>query len=81
MLQRLADEEVLFWNTANPLLAWLRNRVFSTIDHNLRLQYQVLTATAGLRKTPPFGMIDRLQAAGFLPDPRANQLPSHALSR
>ncbi|MCZ6800276.1 MAG: FAD-dependent monooxygenase [Nitrospirae bacterium] len=81
MLQRLADEEVLFWNTANPLLTWLRNRVFSTIDHNLRLQYQVLTATAGLRKTPPFGMIDRLQAAGFLPDPRANQLPSHALSR
>jgi monooxygenase len=78
MLQRLADEEVLFWNTANPVLAWLRNRVFSTIDNNRRLQYQVLTATAGLRKTPPFGMIDRLQAAGFLPDPRANQLPSHA---
>jgi 2-polyprenyl-6-methoxyphenol hydroxylase-like FAD-dependent oxidoreductase len=81
MLQRLADEEVLFWNTGNPLLAWLRNRVFSTIDHNRRLQYQVLTATAGLRKTPPFGMIDRLQAAGFLPDPRANQLPSHARAR
>ena len=81
MLQRLADEEVLFWNTANPLLAWIRNRVFSTIDRNRRLQYQVLTATAGLRKTPPFGLIDRLQAAGFLPDPRANQLPSHALSR
>ncbi|MDT7041163.1 FAD-dependent monooxygenase [Candidatus Nitronereus thalassa] len=78
MLQRLADEEVLFWNTGNPLLAWLRNRVFSTLDHNRRLQYQVLTATAGLRKTPPFGMIDRLQAAGFLPDPRANQLPSQA---
>lgn len=81
MLQRLADEEVLFWNTANPLLAWLRNRVFSTIDHNQRLQYQVLTATAGLRKTPPFGMIDRLQAVGFLPDPRANQLPTHVASR
>jgi 6-methylpretetramide 4-monooxygenase len=78
MLQRLADEEVLFWNTSNPVLAWLRNRVFSTLDQNRRLQYQVLTATAGLRKTPPFGMIDRLQAAGFLPDPRANQLPSHA---
>jgi len=76
MLQRLADEEVLFWNTANPLLTWLRNRVFSTIDQNRRLQYQVLTATAGLRKTPPFGVIDRLQAAGFLPDPRADQLPS-----
>ena len=81
MLQRLADEEVLFWNTANPLLIWLRNRVFLNIDHNRRLQYQVLTATAGLRHTPPFGIIDRLQAAGFLPDPRANQLPAHACSR
>ena len=81
MLQRLADEEVLFWNTANPLLTWLRNRVFSTIDQNRRLQYQMLSAKAGLRKTPPFGIIDRLQAVGFIPDPRANQLPSHVLSR
>ena len=81
MLQQLADEEVLFWNTANPLLTWLRNRVFSTIDQNRRLQYQVLSAKAGLRKTPPFGMLDRLQAAGFMHDPRANQLPSHVSSR
>ena len=81
MLQRLADEEVLFWNTANPLLTWVRNRVFSTIDQNRRLQYQMLSAKAGLRKTPPFGIIDRLQAVGFIPDPRANQLLSHVLSR
>ncbi len=80
MLQRLADEEVFFWNTGNPLLTWLRNRVFSTIDQNRRLKYQVLTATAGLRETPPFGILDRFLALGVLPDPWANQRPPHALS-
>lgn len=78
MLQRLADEEVLFWNTGNPVVAWMRDRVFTTIDRNPRLKYQVLTATAGLRSTPPFGLLDRLQATGFIPDPRANQIPSDA---
>ena len=80
MLQQLADEEVFFWNTGNPVLTFLRNRVFSTLDRNRRLQYQVLTATAGFRQTPPFGWLDRLQAAGILPDPRANQLPQHMTS-
>ncbi len=80
MLQRLADEEAFFWNTGNPVLAWLRNRVFSTIDRNRRLKYQVLTATAGLRETPPFGLLDRFLALGFVPDPRADQRPPHALS-
>ena len=79
MLQRLADEEVVFWNTGNPILAWMRDRVFSTIDSNPRLKYQVLTATAGLRKSPPFGLLDRIQATGFIPDPRANHIPSNAL--
>ncbi len=77
MLQRLADEEVFFWNTGNPLLGMLRDRVFFTMDKNPRLQYQVLSATAGLRTTSPFGLMDRFQAAGFLPDPRANQVPGH----
>ncbi|UCE62989.1 MAG: FAD-dependent monooxygenase [Nitrospirota bacterium] len=77
MLQRLADEEVFFWNTGNPVLSTLRNRVFQTLDRNRRLQYQVLTATAGLRESPPFGWFDRLQAGGFWPDPRADQIPSN----
>ena len=77
MLQRLADEEVFFWNTGNPVVAMLRNRVFSTLDRNRRLKYHVLTATAGLRDTPPFGIMDRLQAVGFWPDPRADQRPPH----
>lgn len=81
MLQRLADEEVFFWNTGNPILAYLRNRVFSTLDRNRRLRYQVLTATAGLRERPPFGWMDRLQAAGILPDPHADRLPVDSLMR
>ena len=74
MLQKLADEQVLFWNTANPVIAFLRDRVFSTLDRNARLRYRVLSTTAGLRKEPPFGMMDRLMAAGFLPDPSARDM-------
>ena len=79
MLQRLADVEVFFWNTGNPILATIRNRVFSTLDRNRRLRYQVLSATAGLRETPPFGFVDRFQAIGVLPDPRADDLPPDTL--
>jgi 2-polyprenyl-6-methoxyphenol hydroxylase-like FAD-dependent oxidoreductase len=71
MLQRLADEQVLFWNTGNPFLAFLRDRSFRTLDRNARLRYRVLSTTAGLRADPPFSLIDRLMVAGFLPDPRA----------
>ncbi len=74
MLQKLADEQVLFWNTANPLIGFLRDRVFSTLDRNARLRYRVLSTTAGLRKDPPFGLLDRLMAAGFLPDPSARDM-------
>lgn len=74
MLQKLADEQVLFWNTANPLIGFLRDRVFSTLNRNARLRYRVLSTTAGFRKDPPFGMLDRLMAAGFLPDPSARDM-------
>lgn len=76
MLQRLADEQVLFWNAGNPLLAILRDRVFRTLDRNARLRYRMLATTAGWRTTQPFGLIDRLRAAGLLPDPRAQEIPS-----
>jgi 2-polyprenyl-6-methoxyphenol hydroxylase-like FAD-dependent oxidoreductase len=72
MLQRLADEQVRFWNTGNPLLAYLRDRVFRTLDYNARLRYRVLSTTAGLRTKPPFSLLDRVMAAGLLPDPRAH---------
>jgi 2-polyprenyl-6-methoxyphenol hydroxylase-like FAD-dependent oxidoreductase len=80
MLQRLADQQVLYWNTGNPLIAWVRDRVFRTLDRNARLRYQVLSTTAGLRQTPPLSLLDRLIAAGFLPDvfSRAPQRPSSA---
>lgn len=74
MLQRLADEQVLFWNTENPAIAYLRDRVFRTLDRNARLRYRVLSTTAGLRRTPPFSLIDRMMAAGFLPDPSAHDM-------
>jgi 2-polyprenyl-6-methoxyphenol hydroxylase-like FAD-dependent oxidoreductase len=68
MLQRLADQQVFYWNTGNPVVAFLRDRVFRTLDHNARLRYQVLSTTAGLRTTAPFSLLDRVIAAGFLPD-------------
>ena len=71
MLQRLADEQVMWWNTGNPILALLRDRVFRTLDRNARLRYRVLATTAGLRTTPPFSLVDRVIAAGLLPDPNA----------
>ena len=67
MLQRLADQQVFYWNTGNPVVAFLRDRVFQTLDRNARLRYQVLSTTAGLRTTAPFNLIDRVIAAGFLP--------------
>ncbi|MFZ1763004.1 MAG: monooxygenase, partial [Nitrospira sp.] len=71
MLQRLADEQCRFWNTGNPVVAYLRDRVFRTLDRNARLRYRVLSTTAGLRSRPPFSLLDRVMAAGLLPDPRA----------
>jgi 6-methylpretetramide 4-monooxygenase len=87
MLQRLADQQVFYWNTGNPLVAWLRDRVFRTLDRNARLRYQVLSTTAGLHETAPFSFIDRMVAAGCIPDvcamiqaagsPRARRHGSH----
>jgi hypothetical protein len=31
--------------------------------------------TAGLRTTPPLTWLDKLMAAGFLPDPHADEIP------
>jgi monooxygenase len=80
MLQRLADQQVFYWNTANPVVAFLRDRVFQTLDRNARLRYQVLSTTAGLRTMPPFNLIDRVIAAGFFPDVRAGERSPHPMS-
>ncbi|TAL11478.1 MAG: FAD-dependent monooxygenase [Nitrospirae bacterium] len=75
MLQRLADEQVLFWNAADPVRCFLRDRVFRGMDRNARLRYQALMATAGLRMAPPLTWMDKFMAAGFLPDSRADEIP------
>jgi 2-polyprenyl-6-methoxyphenol hydroxylase-like FAD-dependent oxidoreductase len=80
MLQRLADQQVFYWNTGNPVIAFLRDRVFQTLDRNARLRYQVLSTTAGLRTTAPFSLIDRVIAAGFLPDVFGNQMAREQIS-
>ena len=46
-----------------------------------RLRYQVLSTTAGLRTTAPFSLIDRVIAAGFLPDTCDEKFHSRCLHR
>ena len=76
MLQHLADEQTFFWNAADPVRCFLRDRVFRGLDRNTRLRYQALAATAGLRTQPPLTWLDKLMAVGFLPDPRADEIPN-----
>jgi len=80
MLQELADQQVFYWNTENPVVAFLRDRVFRTLDRNARLRYQVLSTTAGLRTIPPFNRLDRVIAAGFFPDIRTHERSPHPMS-
>jgi 6-methylpretetramide 4-monooxygenase len=80
MLQQLADQQVFYWNTGNPVVAFLRDRVFQTLDRNARLRYQVLSTTAGLRTIPPFSGIDRMIAAGLFPDVCAHERSQHPMS-
>jgi 2-polyprenyl-6-methoxyphenol hydroxylase-like FAD-dependent oxidoreductase len=80
MLQQLADQQVFYWNTANPVVAFLRDRVFQTLDRNARLRYQVLSTTAGLRTIPPFSGIDRMIAAGLFPDVCTDERSQHPMS-
>ncbi len=80
MLQDLADQQVFYWNTGNPVVAFLRDRVFQTLDRNARLRYQVLSTTAGLRTIQPFHGIDRVIAAGFLPDFCADERSQRPMS-
>ena len=75
MLQGLADEQAIFWNASDPVRCYLRDRVFQGMDRNARLRYQALTATAGLRTSPPLTWVDKLIAVGLLPDPHANEIP------
>ncbi len=80
MLQHLADQQVFYWDTGNPVVAFMRDRVFQTLDRNARLRYQVLSTTAGLRTVSPFSGIDRMIAAGLFPDFRSNERSQWSIS-
>ena len=73
-LQRLADEQVFFWNAGDPVRTWLRDRAFRTLDHNDRLRYRMLAQVAGLG-SQPYSLLDYLKVSGFSSDARAHQWP------
>jgi len=62
-LQRIAHEYARIWNSGNPLLAWLRDRMFSEIGRRPRLLAKVMETEAGLR-TSPLTIPERIQALG-----------------
>ena len=72
-LQRTADELTLFWNNGWWPVSWLRGRVFRTLAGNRRLRSR-MTALVGGLETKPYSLVERFQAAGFLPDPRADEV-------
>lgn len=71
-LQRVADELTLFWNNDAWPVGWLRGRVFRTLARNRRLRGRMTAFVAGL-PVEPYSLGERFQAAGFLPDPRADE--------
>ncbi|MGH7273528.1 MAG: FAD-dependent oxidoreductase, partial [Nitrospiria bacterium] len=75
LLQGLADELVFFWNAGDPFRTWLRDRVFYILNKNIRLRYKMLAQVAGL-EDQPYSLLDRFMAAGFVPDPKAQQWQS-----
>jgi monooxygenase len=74
-LQRTADELTLFWNNGWWPVGWLRERVFRTLARNRRLRSR-MTALVGGLETEPYSLVERFQAAGFLSDPRADEVVS-----
>jgi 2-polyprenyl-6-methoxyphenol hydroxylase-like FAD-dependent oxidoreductase len=52
VLQRLGDEMAFFWNTGNPLIGWIRNRVFAAMERDEPLRRKMLALVAGLSDRP-----------------------------
>ena len=80
MLQRLADQQVFYWNTANPMVAFLRDRVFQTLDQERTASLSSPVDHGGVTDDAAFIGIDRVIAAGFLPDLHANERSPHPMS-
>jgi 2-polyprenyl-6-methoxyphenol hydroxylase-like FAD-dependent oxidoreductase len=68
VLQKMGDELTWLWNTGNPLLAWMRDRIIKNIGRIPRLQRKIIATVSGL-ELQPFNQVDRLIALGLLPDP------------
>jgi monooxygenase len=66
-LQKMGDELTWLWNTGNPLLAWLRDRILKNIGQNPRLGRKTLFTISGLAPQP-FNLLDRLIALGMFPE-------------
>lgn len=64
VLQRLGDEMTFFWNTGNPLIGWVRDRVFATLDRKDDLRFKMLEVVAGLSYRP-YTMWDRIRVLGW----------------
>jgi 2-polyprenyl-6-methoxyphenol hydroxylase-like FAD-dependent oxidoreductase len=63
-LQRLGDEMAYFWNTGNPVVASIRDRVFATLGRNEYLRNKMLSLVAGL-SNQRFSAWDRVRALGW----------------
>jgi 2-polyprenyl-6-methoxyphenol hydroxylase-like FAD-dependent oxidoreductase len=62
-LQRVANEYVWLWETSNPLLAWLRDRIFANVGERPKLLYRVAATEAGIEPRP-LTFLERFQALG-----------------
>jgi monooxygenase len=71
-LQWTADEMTLLWNNGGWPVDWLRERIFRTLARNRRLRSR-MTALVGGLPVRPYSLVERFQAAGLLPDPRAGE--------
>lgn len=63
-LQRVADEYVWLWETGNPLVVRLRDRIFRNIGDRPHLLQKVAATEAGIAPSP-LTFVERLQALGL----------------
>ena len=66
-LQKMGDELTWLWNTRNPFLVLLRDRVLKIVGKNPRLSRKTLFTISGL-EPQPFNLPDRLVALGIFPE-------------
>ena len=64
VLQRLGDEMTFFWNTGNPVIGLIRDRVFATLDRKDDLRAKMLAVVGGL-SDQPYTLWERIRALGW----------------